>query len=288
MSYAITLEEIERGVARRVYRVSIPGEHVASRVSNRLNEIGKTVRLPGFRPGKIPVAVLEQRYGAKARAEAIRRLGAEAADQVLARGELAASLELNEDTPERVEFRLAVTHLAELAPLDFGVIELERLMAPLSTLGSVGLTREAAEKLLENRLRQKVLDYLDEVYRFPISPQLIAREHALIRRAAEEAQASDSTTLAEREAMEAELGAIAERRVRLGASRSVVAEMARRFKMVPAEEELQRERLSGEELAQTWDRLREDKVIRLVIESARVTEREATVEELRELALAAG
>ncbi len=285
MSYAITLEEIERGVARRVYRVSIPGEHVASRVSNRLNEIGKTVRLPGFRPGKIPVAVLEQRYGAKARAEAIRRLGAEAADQVLARGELAASLELNEDTPERVEFRLAVTHLAELAPLDFGVIELERLMAPLSTLGSVGLTREAAEKLLENRLRQKVLDYLDEVYRFPISPQLIAREHALIRRAAEEAQASDSTTLAEREAMEAELGAIAERRVRLGA---VVAEMARRFKMVPAEEELQRERLSGEELAQTWDRLREDKVIRLVIESARVTEREATVEELRELALAAG
>jgi FKBP-type peptidyl-prolyl cis-trans isomerase (trigger factor) len=285
VSYAITLEEIERGVARRVYRVSIPGEHVASRVSNRLNEIGKTVRLPGFRPGKIPVAVLEQRYGAKARAEAIRRLGAEAADQVLARGELAASLELNEDTPERVEFRLAVTHLAELAPLDFGVIELERLMAPLSTLGSVGLTREAAEKLLENRLRQKVLDYLDEVYRFPISPQLIAREHALIRRAAEEAQASDSTTLAEREAMEAELGAIAERRVRLGA---VVAEMARRFKMVPAEEELQRERLSGEELAQTWDRLREDKVIRLVIESARVTEREATVEELRELALAAG
>jgi FKBP-type peptidyl-prolyl cis-trans isomerase (trigger factor) len=281
---AITLEETERGAARRVYRVRVSGENVSARVAERLKEIGKTVRLPGFRQGKIPAAVLEQRYGAKARAEAIQRLGAEAADKVLARGELAASLELSVDNTEAVEFRLAVTHLAELAAIDFAAIEIERLSAPQSALGLLGLTRESADKLVDHHLRQQVLDRLNQAYQFPVAPQLVALEHARIRPAAEEALAAASTTLAEREAIEAELGAIAERRVRLGA---VVIEMTRRYEIVPAEEELQRERSGGEPLAQTRDRLREDKLIRLVVSRAHVIDREATAEELCELAEAA-
>jgi FKBP-type peptidyl-prolyl cis-trans isomerase (trigger factor) len=277
---AIVLEETDRSPARRVYRVRVSGSQVSARAAERLNEIGKSVRLPGFRPGRIPWAVLEQRYGVKARAEAIQRLGAEAADSVLARGELAASLELSADTAETVEFRLVATHLAELAPLDFAAIEIERLSVPQSALHLPGMTAESADRLLENRLRQRVLDTLDKAYHFPLAPQLVAREQALIRRAADEALASASTTLAEREAMEAELAAIAERRVRLGA---VVAEMARRYEILPVEEELQRERYPGEPPAQTWDRLREDKLIRLIVSRARVIDREATAEELREL-----
>jgi FKBP-type peptidyl-prolyl cis-trans isomerase (trigger factor) len=276
---------MERATARCVYRVSISGETVSARVAERLNQIGKTVRLPGFRPGKIPEAVLQQRYGAKARAEAIQALGAQAADQALARGELAASLELSGDRADGVEFRLEVTCLAELADIDFAAIEIERLSASRSELDRLGLTTESAEKLFDDHRRRKVLDSLDKAYRFPIAPQLIAREHALIRRAAEEALAADSTTPAEREAIEAELGAIAERRVRLGA---VVAEMARRHEIRLPEEEILREQRNGEAPALTWDRLREDKLIRLVMSKARVTDREATAEELRELVDAAG
>jgi FKBP-type peptidyl-prolyl cis-trans isomerase (trigger factor) len=278
-------EEVERARARRVYRVSISGESVSARVAERLNQIGKTVRLPGFRPGKIPEAVLQQRYGAKARSEAIQALGAHAADQAHARGELAASLELMLDQADSVEFRLEVTHLAELADIDFAAIEIERLSASRSDLDRLGLTTETASKLFDDHCRRMVLDSLDKAYRFPIAPQLIAREHALIRRAADEALAADSTTLAEREAIESELGAIAERRVRLGA---VVAEMARRHEIRLAEDEILCERRGGEAPAQTWDRLREDKLIRLVMSKARVTDREATAEELRELADAAG
>jgi FKBP-type peptidyl-prolyl cis-trans isomerase (trigger factor) len=252
-------EEIERGVARRVYRVSIPAESVSVRVAERLKAIGKTVRLPGFRPGKIPDAVLQQRYGAKYRAEAIERLGAEAADEARARGELAARLELIGESADGVEFRLEVTHLAELADLDFGAIEIERLSAPQSMLDSVGATPE----LLDNHCRQAVLDYLDGAYRFPLAPQLIEREYALIRLAAEEALESDSTTGAERAAIKAQLGSIAERRVRLGA---VVVEMARRYEIASSEE----------------------KLIQFILSKARVTDREATIEELRELADAAG
>jgi FKBP-type peptidyl-prolyl cis-trans isomerase (trigger factor) len=264
---AITLEEVEaeRGPARRVYRAIVSSDHLSARIADRLTEIGRTVRLPGFRPGKIPAGVLRDRYGAKARAEVIQRLRAEAADKVLARRELASSLELVADRADTVEFRVAVTHLADLPELDFEAIEIERLSGPPS---------EA--QLLDDHLRQSVLDVLDKTYQFPIAPQLIAREHALIRRAAEEALAAGSVT----EAMDAELRSIAERRVRLGA---VVVEMAQRLGILPVEEELHREHRGAETLAQTWDRLREDKLIGLILSKAKIIDREATAEELREL-----
>jgi FKBP-type peptidyl-prolyl cis-trans isomerase (trigger factor) len=254
--------EIERSPARRVYRVRIPGDQVSARIADRLNEIGRTVRLPGFRPGKIPLTVLEQRYGTKARAEVIQKLGGEAADSVLPRHELASSIDLIADTADAVEFRLAITHLPELASLDFDTIQIERLSGPPS-----------AAAMLEDRLRQSVLDHLDQTYRFPLAPQLTAREHAVIRHAAEEAV--ESVT----EEMDAELRAIAERRVRLGA---VIVEMARRYEIVPAEEDLPRERRGAETLSQTRDRLREEKVVALILSKAKIIDREATEEELRE------
>jgi trigger factor len=108
-----------------------------------------------------------------------------------------------------------------------------------------------------------VLDHLHAQYRFPVASQLVARELAGIRRAAEEAMESDAATSAERAAIEAEFGEIAERRVRLGA---VVAEIARRYKI---------EGRGGE---------REDALIGFLVSQAQVTDREATLEELREMA----
>jgi FKBP-type peptidyl-prolyl cis-trans isomerase (trigger factor) len=257
------IEEVESSAGRRVYRIRLSGEALAVRVAERLGKIGATVRLPGFRPGKIPAAVLQQRYGAKARQEAIRGLAAEAADAVVARGALAASLDLVADAGDAVEFRLAATYLPELPAPDPAAMQLERLSAPQSALDALGLTSEAANELLDTRLRQQVLDHLHAQYRFPVASQLVARELAGIRRAAEEAMESDAATSAERAAIEAEFGEIAERRVRLGA---VVAEIARRYKI---------EGRGGE---------REDALIGFLVSQAQVTDREATLEELREMA----
>ena len=265
MNDAIALEEVETSPASRVYRVRISGEHVSSRVAERLNEIGRSIRLPGFRPGKIPLAILRERYGAKARAELINTLGAEAAGNVVARRELASSVELTVDSTEALEFRMTVTCLAELPSLDFEAIDIERLSGPPS-----------AAKVLDDRLKQNVLDYLDKTYQFPLAPPLIGHELTLIRRATEDTLGGPITA-----EMDAELQTIAERRVRLGV---VVAEMARRHEILPVEEELQRERRADETPAQTRDRLREEKLIRLIVSKAKITDREATEEELRDLA----
>jgi FKBP-type peptidyl-prolyl cis-trans isomerase (trigger factor) len=278
----ITLEEIERDGVRRVYKVRISADRVANLTAARVKEIGHTVRLPGFRPGKIPDAVLYARYGSKARAEVIRRLGAEAADRVLARSELAASTEIlaGGDSGD-VEFRLEVTHLPDLPPLRFDELKLERLSASEAELSLLGLSIATAQELFDNRLRQQVLDSLDAMYRFPIAQALVAREYAVIRQAAEAALAAGSTGPAELAAMSDELLQIAERRVRLGA---VVTEMARRYEIHVTEDEIRREHRHAEQPGQTRDRLRENRLIELILSKAPPAARDATPDELRGLA----
>ena len=54
--------------------VQIPEERVASRVHERLQELMKSVRVDGFRPGKAPAKVVERRYGPRVREEVVSEL----------------------------------------------------------------------------------------------------------------------------------------------------------------------------------------------------------------------
>ena len=51
--------------------VGVPAETVDSQVDARLQQAVKNVRLPGFRPGKVPLKVMRQRYGAGVRQEVL-------------------------------------------------------------------------------------------------------------------------------------------------------------------------------------------------------------------------
>jgi FKBP-type peptidyl-prolyl cis-trans isomerase (trigger factor) len=251
-------EEIERDQARRVYKVRVSADHVSRLTVERLKEIAQTVRLPGFRPGKIPVGVLAARYGTTARAEVIRQLGAEVSDLARKDSELPASLEVVAGaTSGEVEFRLNVTSLPELPPIAFDELKLE--------LPSTGPSLTP----LTDSIRKQVLDFLDAAYRFPIAPALIAPEYARIQRAADEALSGDAAAREDLAGLAAELQRIAERRVRLGA---VVSEMARRFDIQPADADVQRDRRDAETPAQAHDRLKEDQLIQLIVAKAQITE----------------
>lgn len=58
----------------RKLTVSVPSERLDANVRARLRELGKNVQLKGFRPGKVPAKVIEQRYGRQVRSEAMGEL----------------------------------------------------------------------------------------------------------------------------------------------------------------------------------------------------------------------
>ena len=51
--------------------VGVPAERVDAAVVNKLQEAARNVRLPGFRPGKVPMRVMKQRFGAGVRQEVL-------------------------------------------------------------------------------------------------------------------------------------------------------------------------------------------------------------------------
>jgi trigger factor len=58
------------GLARRM-TVQVPAERIDQEVRSRLQSLMHTVRLDGFRPGKVPLKVVEQKFGKQVRLEVI-------------------------------------------------------------------------------------------------------------------------------------------------------------------------------------------------------------------------
>jgi trigger factor len=56
---------------KRVVEIEVPESEVDAAVDAKLAAIRRDTRMPGFRQGKVPIAVVKQRYGRAARAEAV-------------------------------------------------------------------------------------------------------------------------------------------------------------------------------------------------------------------------
>lgn len=59
------------GALERRMKVQVPAERIDSEVDNRLERVGRTAKIKGFRPGKVPMKVIRQRYGGQVRQEVL-------------------------------------------------------------------------------------------------------------------------------------------------------------------------------------------------------------------------
>ncbi len=62
------------GALERKLRVELPIERVEREVDSRLKSVGKSAKIKGFRPGKVPPQVVRQRYGKQIRQEVLADL----------------------------------------------------------------------------------------------------------------------------------------------------------------------------------------------------------------------
>lgn len=61
----------ELGALERRLDVSIPQEKIRTEVENRLKRLARTAKIHGFRPGKVPLKIVQQQYGPQVRQEVI-------------------------------------------------------------------------------------------------------------------------------------------------------------------------------------------------------------------------
>lgn len=121
---------------RREYSVVVPKDDIDGRMNARLVEVGASVSVPGFRPGKVPMPVLKQRYGQAVRGEILEQTIQDTIQQALEEKDIRPAMEPKIDlvTFEEgvdLEYKLTVEVIPEIDPIDFGSIELERLTADI-------------------------------------------------------------------------------------------------------------------------------------------------------------
>ncbi len=62
------------GKLERRMRVELPAERIEKEIESRLKSVGRTAKIKGFRPGKIPPKMVRQRYGGQIRQEVLSEL----------------------------------------------------------------------------------------------------------------------------------------------------------------------------------------------------------------------
>lgn len=128
------VNELAHEGLKRAYSVTLPASDIASSREKRLSEIAKTVSLPGFRPGKVPMSIVRQRYGTAVMGEVLEQSVGDASRKVVTDRGLKPALQPKIEVtsfPEGgdLEFRMDLEVLPDIPMPDFAGIEIERLRA---------------------------------------------------------------------------------------------------------------------------------------------------------------
>ena len=122
-----TLEKLERRITLTLAAETINGE-----VNSRLKKLSRTVKADGFRPGKVPMSVVAQRYGYSVQYEVVNdRVGQafnEAATEAQLRVAGAPRITQKEQSPEgTLSFDATFEVYPEVKIGDLGQAEIERV-----------------------------------------------------------------------------------------------------------------------------------------------------------------
>ena len=123
---------------KRSYAVTVPAAEIEGKTKTKLDEIGRSLRLPGFRPGRVPANLVRQRYGKSVMAEILQDAVNSAAERVVEDGNLRPAGQPRitlarepalEGAAEDLEIKVDLELLPDITLPDLTTISLVRLRA---------------------------------------------------------------------------------------------------------------------------------------------------------------
>ena len=117
---------------KRELKITVPAGELEEQISRRLGELSRSIRIPGFRPGKVPLNLLRQRYGQAVRGEVLESTlqgsSAEAIREKNLRPALPPKVEIvSAAEGADLEYTMSLEVLPEMPEPEFGDLGLEKL-----------------------------------------------------------------------------------------------------------------------------------------------------------------
>ena len=132
---AVTVETLEK-LERRITLV-IPANDINAEVESRLKKLSRTVKADGFRPGKVPMSVVAQRYGYSVQYEVMNDKVGQAFNSAANEAQLRVAgmpkITQKEEAPEgQLAFDVTFEVYPEVKLGDLAAIEVERITSEVT------------------------------------------------------------------------------------------------------------------------------------------------------------
>jgi trigger factor len=137
---------------KRGFTVVVPEPELAAKREKRLAELGRTMQMPGFRPGKVPMSLVVKRYGDAVAAEIAEAAVNESADRLLSERNLRPAMQpkleiIKPGQNSDLEFTVELELLPEITLPPLTDITLDKPVAAVTDEA----VSDAVKKLAEQR-----------------------------------------------------------------------------------------------------------------------------------------
>jgi trigger factor len=142
-----TLDKLERRIT-----LTLPADAISGEVESRLKKLSRTVKASGFRPGKVPMSVVSQRYGYSVQYEVVNDKVGEAFSSAASEAKLrvagAPRITQKDDAPEgQIAFDATFEVYPEVKLADLSTAQIERV--------STEVTEAAIDKTVDILRKQR-------------------------------------------------------------------------------------------------------------------------------------
>lgn len=129
--------ELRNEGLQREYKVVVAAESIAEQVSSRLDNIAQTAQMPGFRKGKVPLHILQKRYGIELLQDILRETVDNTSKQIFSERNIrpAVTPDINIgafNEGSSFEYTISVEIFPDVTLPDFSKVKLNKLVADIS------------------------------------------------------------------------------------------------------------------------------------------------------------
>ena len=158
------VETKNEGLSRE-FTITVGADEIDQKVGAKLEEVGQTVKMPGFRPGKVPMKILRQRFGSSVLGEVLEKTVGESSQSALVDRDLKPAMQpkieiTSFEEGQDLVYTMAVEIMPAITPVDFGTLELTRYKPEITdeevqnALDELAKNNRATSKIEKDRKTQ--------------------------------------------------------------------------------------------------------------------------------------
>lgn len=131
----VSIENV--GSLGRKLTIRLPAQRLEDTIRTRIQEMGRTVRLKGFRPGKVPASVIENRFGGQIRNEALSEMIGSSFQEAVSKEKLRPAVQPAISTTGRpengeIEYTAEFEVFPEIGTIDVSALEIAKPTAEVT------------------------------------------------------------------------------------------------------------------------------------------------------------